>query len=144
MLEILTKKEALNRYMAGEAVYTTVNFVRFRKIETLSLEDIREEKDWDGDHMFFIQQTKIKAFKTQNNSFLNMKRITWEELRDVCLNCCNGLEIPKKFFLLENTRKTIDDIFGIVRIMDTQVPKMTFESLKRYSQDYNIYKYKIK
>ena len=144
MLEILSKKEAIDRYMDGEKIYTTVNFVGFKDLERCSLEDIREEKDWDGDHIFFVQQTEKKHFKTRNDSFLNMKRITWEELRDVCLNCCIGLEIPKKFFLLENTRKTIGDIFGIIRIMDTQIPEMTFKSLERYSKDFNIYEYKIK
>lgn len=63
MLEILSKKEAIDRYMDGEKIYTTVNFVGFKDLERCSLEDIREEKDWDGDHIFFRTANRKKTFQ---------------------------------------------------------------------------------
>lgn len=144
MLEILSKKEAINRYMDGEEVYTTVNFVGFKKIETRSLEDIREEKDWDGDHIFFVQQTEAKYFKTRNDSFLNMERITWEKFRDICLNYCYGLKVPEYYFLIEDKRKSIDQIAGTSRVMNTNIKKITLERLEQISNNCNIYKFKIK
>ena len=144
MLEILSKKEAISRYMEGAEVYTTTNFVGFKKIERRSLEDIREEKDWDGDHIFFVQQTEAKYFKTRNDSFLNMERITWEKFRDICLNYCYSLKIPECYFLIEDNRKDISQIAGISRVMNTQIKGMTFERLEQIGNNCNIYKFKIK
>lgn len=142
MLEILNKKEALNRYMEGEEIYTTVNFIGYKKIERCSLEDIREERDWDGNHIFFIARTKNKYFKTTNNSFLSMKRINWERFRDICMNYCNRLEVPNSSFLIENEEKD-DILFATARIKSKEIKGINLQRLNEV-KEFNIYEFRVK
>lgn len=142
MLEILSKKEAIDRYMDGEKIYTTVNFVGFKDLERCSLEDIREEKDWDGDQIFFIARTDNKYFKTINNSFLNMKRINWERFRDICMNYLNYSKVPSSSFLTENKEKK-DIGFAFSRIRGEEIKNINFNRLNELKK-FNIYEFRIK
>ena len=140
MLRILSKKEAVEQVFEGKKVFATWNFNFYNRIEDLDFQKIRDEKEYYDNHIFFVTKTKEKNFKTVKNNYLNMERVTWEELRDTCIDYISGVPVKNSWFLVENEdEQDIRD--STYRITD--ISAMRFETLNKFKK-YNVYKLKIK
>lgn len=138
MLEILNKKEALKKMMEGEQVYTTYNFKEYIEIEKIKGYALKDEQYASGKRLFFVIQTKDDAFKTVNNVYLKIERVTWEKLRDVYLNYIKGLPIGDKRFLLEDEPLWYSEVWG-----EGKFEGLTYEWMCKYKNT-NIYMFEIK
>ena len=78
-----------------EEVYITRDFWHFYKAEECTPDTFKKS-------CFFVVQTKQDSFQTVNRKDLQMKRITWEELRDVFKNLSLSLPIGENDFLIED------------------------------------------
>ena len=138
MIEILSKKEAIEKMIKGEKIYTTYNFDKYMAIEETEGYVLRDEQYADGDRLFFVVQTNDDTFKTVNNAYLKMERVTWEKLRDTYLNYIKGVPIGNKRFLLEDEPLRCSEAWGKERF-----EYLTYKWMCKYKNT-NIYMFEIK
>lgn len=138
MLEILTKKEAIKKMVEGEEVYATYNFDEYIKIEKVEGYALKDGKRAIGDRLLFAMKTNDDTFKTVNNTYLQMERITWERLRDVYINYIQGLPIGSEYFLIEDEEIQYSEIWE-----EENFKCITYERLCEYKYR-NIYMFRIK
>lgn len=134
MIKVLSKEEGLKKMFKEEEVYVTRDFWHFYKAEECTPDTFKKR-------CFFVVQTKQDSFQTVNRKDLQMKRIAWEELRDVFKNLSLSLPIGENDFLIEDKEEECLDECKFIHSWG--LINFTYEQISKYKAR-NIYKIKIK
>ena len=134
MIKVLSKEEGFEKMFKEEEVFVTRDFWHFYKAEKCIPDTFKKR-------CFFVVQTKQDSFQTVNRKDLQMKRITWEELRDVFKNLSLSLPIGENDFLIEDKE---EECLGECRFIHSWgLKNFTYKQISKYKER-NIYKIKIK